>query len=364
MRFSRLWPGVVVLAMTMTWLPGVDAAPDAPSLAQAETKLTDRQEEDVQTLVALVDAAVVDRQRVSETGVAWHNDFLKALESKTYVPFTLTIGPDDLEAIPAIMYIRVVGRAAIGDTSVAQPGQEAAITEAGGGEVEGDSSMKEHEFEDVHFLEPRSSVGQSFQVTRAFAVPAGEYDVYVALLQHPEQEGSPDPATILVRQPLTVPDYWSDQLATSTLILAERVEPLTAPLSQEQQADQPYTFGSTQIVPVLDPTFDKTDDLSIVFLVYNPLLGDDQTPDVLVEYSFYQQLGGAEEYFNKTNPQAFNGQTLPPQFNLAAGHQLVAGQSVPLGTFPEGDYRLEIKVTDRNAGLLLERNVRFTVLGS
>jgi hypothetical protein len=49
---------------------------------------------------------------------------------------------------------------------------------------------------------------------------------------------------------------------------------------------------------------------------------------------------------------------------MQAGHQLQAGQAVPLTSFPEGDYRLEIKVTDKLANKSLTRDVNFSVSGS
>jgi hypothetical protein len=85
---------------------------------------------------------------------------------------------------------------------------------------------------------------------------------------------------------------------------------------------------------------------------------------VVVEYNFYAKEAGAEKFFNKTNPQNLNAQTLPPQFDFAAGHQLQTGQAVPLGSFPEGEYRLEIKVTDKLANKTLTRDVNFSVAGS
>ena len=88
-------------------------------------------------------------------------------------------------------------------------------------------------------------------------------------------------------------------------------------------------------------------------------------PDVSVEYNFYQRLSGQpEKFFNKTNPQNLNAQTLPPNFDFAAGHQLQSGQAVPLASFPEGDYRLEIKVTDKIANKTLTREINFTVTPS
>jgi hypothetical protein len=37
---------------------------------------------------------------------------------------------------------------------------------------------------------------------------------------------------------------------------------------------------------------------------------------------------------------------------------------VPLATFPEGEYRLEIKITDKNSGKTITRDVPFTVKAS
>jgi hypothetical protein len=37
---------------------------------------------------------------------------------------------------------------------------------------------------------------------------------------------------------------------------------------------------------------------------------------------------------------------------------------VPLTSFPEGEYRLEIKVTDKLADKIVTRNVNFTVSAS
>ena len=102
----------------------------------------------------------------------------------------------------------------------------------------------------------------------------------------------------------------------------------------------------------------------MVFLVYNAGLTASGQPDVRVEYTFNTRGPDGDEFFNRTNPQIFNEQTLPPGFDLAGGHQMVAGQAVPLSGFPEADYRLEIKVTDNTNGASLIRNVDFSVSAS
>ena len=143
-----------------------------------------------------------------------------------------------------------------------------------------------------------------------------------------------------------------------------KVEPLTAPLTPQEKREQPYTLGTTKITPVDSNKLPKKSELSVVFIIYNTGQDANKKPDVTVEYSFYQKLATAEngeKFFNKTNPQNFNATTLPAQFDPALGHQLVAGQSVPLGSFPEGDYRLEIKVTDKLTGKNIVHNMPFSV---
>ena len=120
-----------------------------------------------------------------------------------------------------------------------------------------------------------------------------------------------------------------------------------------------------EILPTFETKFTKKAELSTFMLIYNPKVDSANKPDVSVEYNFYQkQAGQPEKFFNKTNPQNLNAQTLPPNFDFAAGHQLQSGQAVPLASFPEGDYRLEIKVTDKIANKTLTREINFTVTPS
>jgi hypothetical protein len=98
----------------------------------------------------------------------------------------------------------------------------------------------------------------------------------------------------------------------------------------------------------------------VLFWVY----GTQQTsgkPDVQIEYNFHLKAPEGEKYFNKTAPQLLNASTLPPQFDVAAGHQLPGSLVVPLMSFPVGEYRLEIKVTDKISGKSLTQNASFTV---
>jgi hypothetical protein len=118
-----------------------------------------------------------------------------------------------------------------------------------------------------------------------------------------------------------------------------------------------------EILPSANTKLSKKNELSVFLLIYNAKVDTaTSAPDVTVEYNFYAVQNGAEKFFNKTNPQSLNAQTLPAGFDPAAG--MTNGQTVPLASFPEGDYRLEIKITDKLATKSLTRDVKFSVAGS
>ncbi len=218
-------------------------------------------------------------------------------------------------------------------------------------------------YEDVDFIPVSQSA--PMRITRSLTVPVGAYDVFVGVKESTsQQKNAPAPKASVLKQSLTVPDFWNGELTASTVIVAERIEPLAAPLTPQQQRERPYALGSLEIVPVTEMKFNKKTELQTFMLIYNPKTDSANKPDVIVEYNFYAKSGGAEKFFNKTTPQNLNAQTLPPQFDVAAGHQLQAGQGVPLASFPEGDYRLEIKVTDKLGNKSVTRDVNFTVSGS
>jgi hypothetical protein len=204
------------------------------------------------------------------------------------------------------------------------------------------------------------------RVSRSFAALPGTYEMTVVVKEAtPEKapKNAPPLKTSVLKKTIEVPDLWNGELNTSSVFVG-RIDPLPAPLTPQQQMERPYAIGGMEITPEVSTKFTKKAELSTFMLIYNPKTNADNKPDITVEYNFYAKEAGAEKFFNKTNPQNLNAQTLPPQFDFAAGHQLQAGQAIPLGSFPEGDYRLEIKVTDKLADKTLTRNVNFSVAGS
>jgi hypothetical protein len=327
-----------------------------------DKKKDEAQKKEIANVVKIVDDVAAGQPAANDLSLAWvREDVLKAQGNKQYVPFTVQIDPSKLSTPNVAFYWRVVSKSG---APAPAPDQAAAAKKDDKKDKDKDGKKGDYAYEDITFV-PVTQGQTPLRISRSFTVPAGDYDVFlVAKEPTPEKapKNAPPPKMSLVKQSVTVPDFWNNELSTSSVIVAQRIDPLPAPLTPQQQADRPYALGMMEIVPSFDTKFAKKAELSTFMLIYNPKVDSANKPDVTVEYNFYQKPAGApEKFFNKTNPQALNAQTLPPNFDLAAGHQLQSGQAVPLASFPEGDYRLEIKVTDKIANKTLTRELNFTV---
>jgi hypothetical protein len=317
--------------------------------AQEKRKLDSTQKKELEVAAKIVDAAIAGQAATDDLSLVWaHQDFLKAEAGKEFIPFVVTIDPSKVTGGNVVMYWRV----------------KAAAPEGGAAAKKEETKGEQNVWEDITTKIAVPNQKEPVPITRSFGAPAGDYDVYVVVKElTPDKRNAPPAKVSLLKQSVKVPDFWNGQLSTSTVMVAQKVEPLPAPIPVAQIVDRPYAaLGSVEITPSLDNRLSKKQMLSVFMFVYNPKPDSATKPDVTVEFSFYAKSGGAEKFFNKTNPQVLNAQTLPPQFDMAAGHQLPGSVEVPLTSFPEGDYRLEIKATDKQANQSLTRSVNFTVV--
>ena len=305
-----------------------------------DKKTQERQKKEISTVLKLVDETIEGKaQATDDLGLTWiHEDLLKAQDNLEYVPFTVAVDASRVAKPDVLFYWRVVPQG----TSVPAKDKEKSI------------------YEDVTYV-PKGAAA-SLEITRSFTAAAGAYDVYLVAREMPTGEkNEAPPKTSVVKHTITVPDLWAEGLSTSSVIVASRVDPLAAPLTPEQMKSRPYAMGSMEIVPALAYEFTKANSLATLMWIYNSGADENRKPNVTVEYTFYAAKDGEETFFNKTRPTELNNETLPAQFNLDLGHQLQAGQEVPLASFPEGKYRLEIKVTDNIGKTSLTRDVNFSV---
>lgn len=357
MHIRRWVPAILVVALVAT-LAGVAG----PVFAQqVDKKLQKAQQEEVKALFKIADAAAAGQPGPADFTMSIAHDVLKAQENKMFVPFTVSIPADPTQPTALFAYIRVTAKTAAPAPAPADKKDEKKKDKKG--EVE-------YAWEDAYPVDLKApEANQPYRFSRAFSVVGGEYELMVILKERAPIEKKDKNAvykTAVYKQTINIPNFWTAELTTSSVILTADVTQITEPLTPQQAKEQPYTMGSTKITPMMSSKLPKKGDLSVVFLIYNAQADPNKKPDVAVEYVFYQKVASepnGEKFFNKTNPQNFNATTLPPQFDPGI-HQLVAGQSVPLGSFPEGDFRLEIKVTDKLAGKTVTQNMPFTVVGS
>jgi hypothetical protein len=326
-------------------------------------KLEESQRKDAQALIAFVDEFAAGKAPTATLPIKWEqHHYIKALAEKTYVPFTVALEPG--AALPGVgVYLRVVARGT------------PAVAPAPDKKKDDKEQQSQYAFEDLYFADlPAPPAGQGQVLRRAFAVAPGEYDVYVAIKERAAAAAAGDatstagtaaPRMGVIKQEISVPNFAGPELTTSSVIVAESVDVLQTPLATDNQAEHAYTFGQMKIVPALAQKFSKKGQLTVILWIYGAKTDETtKKPDVNMEFKFYQKAGDKETYFNKTEPQVLNAQTLPPQFDLAAGHQLLGTLELPLASFPEGEYRLEIDVQDKVSSQKLTKNVNFTVIGA
>ena len=324
----------------------------------------------------ILEDAAAGKAAANDGAIVWlRDDVLKATDKKQFVPFTVTVDPSKLSGGTIAFYYRLVRKDS--GAATAPAGQKKDDQKKD--EKPDNKKRPDYPWEDVSLVQLSGTGPQ--RVSRSFAVGAGSYDVYlVAKDQTPEKppKNAPPLKAEVMTHSITIPELWNDELNTSSVIMAERIDPPAAPLTPEQIKTRPYAaMGAMEIIPMFgELKYSKKSELSLLMLIYNAKPDQTGKPNLTVEFNFCQIDPAAtepkpgepcktgEKFFNKTAPENFNAQTLPAQWDASAGHQIQAGQAVSLATFPEGKYRLEIKVTDKLGNKSLTRDVNFTVSAS
>ena len=332
MKFTFRGFALAMAAVLVTTLP-------MTALAQKDDKKRSKQEkEEIETVVKMVDAAMAGQPAPSDVQMKIAPVFLKSQEARNFVPFTI-----EMTGIPqkdAVLYIRVVD-------PTAKPDEK--------------KKKVEYPWDDVHFVPAAQLTGSPVRLNRVFMAKPGTYDVYV-MAKERLADKAPKNTVVkagLLKTSVTVPDL-ATEFTTSSILVADKVNILNAPLSMDEARERPFAFGTQELEPAADMDFTKAEELSIFFQVYNPGLNAGGKPDLTLEYNFLRKEGAEDKFFNKTNPQAINESNLPPQFDPAK-FPVPGGITVPLKSFPEGEYRLEIKITDKTSNKVLTQNVKFNV---
>jgi hypothetical protein len=320
-------------------------AQDKPAAEQQQRKLTNDERREYIALNELVDAVAAGKQPApADVKLKFQNHFLKSAKN-VYIPYLLDISGGTFSSYPVTMYVRAVRKPEAG----APPAPETKGV---------DTTWP---FADVYFLTEKNltTAGDTSELGRALELPPGEYTLYLAMRERQPKDRKQQPKSVVLAQPLTVPDM-NAGLTTSSVILAKSLEPAPEQLTGQQQLEQPFTISGYRIAPAFNAPIPQSGELMFVFFIYNEGVAASGKPDLDVEYLFYR--AGEDKAFTKLATQSFNATTLPGQFDLNLGHQVFVGQGIPVkDAFKPGDYRLEIKVTDKTNGQAITRDVPFTV---
>lgn len=330
MVIRRLVALAVAVALSGTFAAAQSAKPD-------KKKRSKQEQAEIELIVKTIDGAMAGLPTPNDIEMKITPYFLKSQEPRTFVPFVLEV--KGAPAADAAMYIRVVSP-----------------------DFKPDPKAKkiEYPWDDIHFV-PAAMVATG-TLQRVFMATPGTYDVYIAMKERmPEKAPKTQVAKMgVLKTQITVPDFMNGELSTSSVLVTDKVNEITAALSPDAARERPFVFGAQELVPAADGEFGKNEELSIFFQVYNAGLDQGGKPNIVMEYEFHRKEGSGEKFFNKTQPQNINGTNLPPQFDPAK-FPVPGGISVPLASFGEGSYRLAVKVTDKVSGKVIAHDIPFTV---
>jgi len=338
--------GIVALCVALTMGLGSSALLAQKADPKKEVKRTKAEQVDIDTLVTAVDAVSAGRAAAaSDIGVTWESShFFRAPDGTTYMPFTVTVDKSKITSPATALYIRAASKA---DAAAA------AAAPAKGNNKDKNAAVHAWEKFDFAMLGPEGTLSRYIQVK------PGDYDLYVAVKDKGTVEKADKnytPRVGVLKKDVTVPDFNSAGLATSSMLLSTGITPAAPGVTAD---DDPYVFGQMQIAPSKDGKYKKTDTLSLVYWVYGATGDAAGKPDLTIENSFNQKTADGEKFFNKTQPQSVNAQG-PYTVSMGVPNFL----EVPLVSFAPGDYRLEVKITDKASGKTLTQNVNFSVAAS
>jgi GWxTD domain-containing protein len=148
---------------------------------------------------------------------------------------------------------------------------------------------------------------------------------------------------------LTVPRIDPDKLASSSVVLADVIEPVP----MKSIGAGLFVIGSSKVRPRLDEVFKRDEKMGIYFQCYN--FGQDETthkPSGLVEYEVVK---------NGSNAKIFDYSEDLTQIPNASASEVIVQKLLPLKTLEPGQYTIRMKVTDKVRNQVLTNAAQFTV---
>src|SRR6266851_5573551 len=213
-RWSFSFVGLIAVALFINASGVIAQKPGGKD----EKKQDEAQKKETQNVVKFVDDVAAGQPPPNDLSVAWvREDLLKAQGNKQYVPFTVSLDGSKVTGGTVAFYWRVVAKG--GTAPAAAP--DAAAQKKPGNDDKKDKDKKKSDFayEDISFVPVPSGPGP-MKVSRSFTVPAGSYDVFV-VAKEPTPDKAPKnvaaPKVSVLKETVTVPDFWNGELNTSSV---------------------------------------------------------------------------------------------------------------------------------------------------
>lgn len=143
-----------------------------------------------------------------------------------------------------------------------------------------------------------------------------------------------------------VPRYEDGKLATSSMILAAKLESM-----EGREAVGQFVIGQTKVIPNLTGLYHRRQPLGVYLQLYNA--GIDQTtlrPSVDAEYALLKD--GKELRRQVEDWQGISD----------SGQRLTLARLLDIQTLTPGDYEVTIRIHDRVLGQTLVQSAKFTVV--
>src|SRR5262245_40527492 len=247
---------------------------------------------------------------------------------------------DVLDAVLNVNLMRVTENAVLTSFTVEMANQDLVYKEIGGlpqaavnifAKITNVSGRRAGLFEDVvtsSFTPEALSIGQQMKSTynKNVILQPGNYKVDMVV-----RDVNSGKTTVL-KVGFTVPKYEEGKLATSTLILASKIEPLNGRLPSGQ-----HVLGSLKVIPNATGEFKQNQTLGVYMQVYN--VGIDQAtlrPSADIEYVISQK--SKEVMRIKEDGKGGLGSINSQQMTLA--------RLVPLKEFKPGFYDIQVTIKD------------------
>jgi hypothetical protein len=147
------------------------------------------------------------------------------------------------------------------------------------------------------------------------------------------------------KKEIEVPNFWKSELELGNLILTDKIEMIT-PGSRGTSA---FNFGQYFAYPKKEMVFKKTDNLNILYQIYNAKSENKKV-----------KLG--QEIFLKKEGRIYKLQESILEREISENQVVVSGFPIPLSAIEPGEYELLIKITDKISNQVVEKTVKVVVI--